>query len=98
MRFKLLVLIVAVSFAVRPMERKLGVLRPLSLALVFAMVSTVFGGLANHFYALKHIPAGKEMTPFMLDGLAEGMVPAAAGFAVLAVAWGLAAIGLRKQE
>jgi hypothetical protein len=33
----------------------------------------------------------------MLDGLAEGMIPAAAGFAILAVAWVLAAIGLRRQ-
>jgi hypothetical protein len=90
---------VAISFAVRPSERKLGMLRPLSLALVFALVGALCGGLANTFQAAVSSSAGAEAgkaAEILLAGIAEALVPGAVGFAVLAIAWGLAAIGLRR--
>ncbi len=94
----LLVLGAAISFAIRPTERKLGVLRPLSLTLVFALISTVFTGFANLLWALTRFPDGKESVQVLLRGLAEGMIPPGVGFAVLAVVWGLAALGLKRQS
>lgn len=96
----LLLLSVAISFAVRPTERKLGVLRPLSLALVFALISTIFGGFANVLWAAVNrtsFPEGRDSVHLMLNGLAEGMVPGMVGFAILGVVWGLAALGLKRQ-
>jgi hypothetical protein len=90
---------VAVSLVYRPSERKLGVLRPLSLALVFALVGAVCGGLATTFHAaVSRIAAGEagKTVEIMLSGIAEALVPGAVGFAVLAIAWGLAAIGFRR--
>ena len=90
---------VAISFAVRPSERKLGMLRPLSLALVFALVGALCGGLANTFQAAVSRSAcgrGGESCGNHAVRYSEALVPGAVGFAVLAIAWGLAAIGLRR--
>jgi hypothetical protein len=90
---------IAISFALRPTERKLGMLRPLSLALVFALIGALCGGLANTLQASvgqgSAADAGKS-AEILLAGISEALVPGAVGFAVLAIAWGLAAIGLRR--
>lgn len=95
----LLLLGISVSFAVRPTERKLGILRPLSLSLVFALLGITFAGIANLLVALGRtsFPEGKESVQLLLSGLSEGLIPGIVGFAVLAVAWALAALGLKRQ-
>jgi len=40
---------------------------------------------------------GQEATTRLLAGLAEAMVPPLVGFALLAVAWLLVSIGVRRQ-
>jgi len=95
----LFVLGVAISLAIRPTEHKLGILRPLSLALVFALIGALFGGLANTLQAsIQNAAAGDggKMVEILLAGMSEALVPGAVGFAVLAIAWGLAAIGLKR--
>ncbi len=90
---------IAISFAVRPTERKLGMLRPLSLALVFALIGALCGGLANTFQAsVGHATAADagESVQILLAGVSEALIPGAVGFAVLAIAWALAAIGLKR--
>jgi hypothetical protein len=72
---------VASSFAINPRERTLAVLRPLTASTAFATVSAVLAGIAM---ALK-------------NGAAESAVPGVLGFALLAVAWLLAALGFRRQ-
>ena len=90
----------AISFAVRPGERKLGVLRPLSVACVFAVLSGIFSGLgavAHHVVnndAWAHSP---DFHLIVLTGFGESMAPAVLGFSMLAVIWILAAVGLRRQ-
>jgi hypothetical protein len=95
----LLLLWVAISFAIRPTERKLAILRPLALSLVFALLAITLAGWANLLHALQRIsfPEGKDSVRLLLSGLAEGLVPGILGFAVLAVSWALAAFGLRRQ-
>ncbi len=93
-------LILAVSLALDPGERKLAVLRPLSVSTVFASVSAICAGLGACF---KSVADGLEQagapatTVLLLAGLAEALVPAMLGLAMLAVAWLLAAVGLRRQ-
>lgn len=88
------------SLALAPGERKLAILRPLSVSTVFASVAAICAGLGICF---KNVADGLEQadapatTTLLLAGLSEAMVPAILGFALLAVAWLLAAAGLRQQ-
>jgi hypothetical protein len=91
---------VAVAFAVRPAERKLAVLRPLSLATVFAVVSTTYAGLGA---TLVHVAEGGTVPPdklvaSLVEGLAEATVPGIFAFAVLSLAWVMVAVGMRRQD
>ena len=91
---------VAISFAIRPAERKLEILRALSLAVVFALVGLAFAGVANTLKAmLVHAssPSGADALRIMFGGFAEGLIPGMVGFAVLAVSWALVAVGFRRQ-
>jgi hypothetical protein len=93
----------AIRFAVRPTERGLSVLRPLSSATTFAALCACLLGIAT---ALVNVVAKLEAAAdpaataaawrMFLAGLAEGVVPLGVAFALLSVAW-LAAVGLRRQ-
>jgi hypothetical protein len=87
----------AVGFAVRPQERTLAILRPLSVSTAFATVSGMLAGAAM---SLKHGADGAlsvEALTMFVAGLAESAVLGALGFALLGVAWLLAAVGFRRQ-
>jgi len=94
----------AIRFAVRPTERGLSVLRPLSAATTFAALCACLLGIAT---ALVNVVAKLEAAAdpaataaawrMFLAGQAEGIVPLGVAFALLSVAWLLAAVGLRRQ-
>ncbi len=88
-----------ISFAARPAEAKLATLRPLSLAVILASTAAMVSGLAMSLSRAAHVARdGATPTPDMLlAGLAEAMVPGAVGFALLAVAWLLVGVGMRRQ-
>jgi hypothetical protein len=91
-------MVVGIAFALRPTERLLALMRPLSLAGIFAAVSNVFLGLANAFQALASPGAGQSPDIQLLGiGLAEAAVFPFAAFACLTVAWLSVAIGMRRQ-
>jgi len=87
----------AVAYAIRPNEAKLALMRPLSLASLFAALSGFIAGLIN----LMHYAAGHGeallSTPAMVMGTAESLVPLFISFGSLTVAWLLVALGLRRQ-
>jgi len=90
-------LLAAVWFAVRPSERLLSIMRPLTLGAVFAALCNLALAIANSCIALS------MMTSLDLSGvrwlgavLSEGLAPVVASFLCLAVAWFLVAIGMRK--
>lgn len=89
----------AVSMALRPGERTLAVFRHLSAATILALLSGLAGGLALAFQRAAEIGGtwGPAAAGRLFAGLAEAMVPALIGLAVLAVSWLLAALGLRRQ-
>ena len=101
-RFGLIVslapLIAGIVYAVRPTERGLALMRPLSLAGIFAAVSSLLLGLANALEAIGATkgPDGAAAVPSAAAMLAEAMIPSFVGFACLTVAWLCVAASIRR--
>jgi hypothetical protein len=94
----------ATGFAMRPTERGLAVLRPLAVSATFAALTAFLLGIANALVGVirrleqaADPAATAEAWRTFLAGLAEATVPLTLAFALLAVAWLLAAVGLRRQ-
>ena len=86
----------AIAYAVRPTEQKLLLMRPLSLASIFAAICSFSVGTATalKYAAEAHLSA--ESLTVMVAGLSEALVPLFAAFAFLAVAWLLVGVRLRR--
>ena len=88
----------ALAYAIRPTEGKLMLMRPLSLAAIFASICSSSVGFAT---ALRGAGAAGTWSPEgqgnMLVGLSESFIPPFVAFAFLAVAWLLVALGMRRQ-
>ena len=87
----------AVAYAIRPTERKLALIRPLSLAGIFAAVCSSAVGFATALKGAADAGVNPDSMRVLLAGLAESWVPLFVAFALLAVAWLLVAVGLRRQ-
>ena len=90
-------LALGLAFLFWPTERKLALMRPLTLAGTFAAICSILLGLANSLIWVSRAPAG-DMSPFQRTaaGLAEAMVVGFLSFACLTAAWLLVAVGMRK--
>ena len=93
----LIPLAVGLAYAVRPGERWLALMRPVSLAAIFAGLSSFLSGTAM---VLREIGGASEfsartVSPIAL-GLMEAITPMFLIFACLTVAWVLVAIGMRR--
>jgi hypothetical protein len=93
----------AVSFAFRPTERTLGIVRPLCAATTCSALAAFFAGVTNGLYALSRLmdapgaaPPGR-LWPMAVGAFAESPIPLVVGFAGVSVAWLLVAVGLRRQ-
>lgn len=89
-------LVVGVIYALRPTEAKLALMRPVSLAGLFAALSGFVAGLLNvlRYVVVKDVPLTSQVP---LLGLAESLVSLFVGFGCLTVAWLCVALGLRRQ-
>jgi uncharacterized membrane protein YedE/YeeE len=89
----------ALAYAIRPTERRLALMRPLSLASIFAALCSFFVGIGN---VLEGAAATSEWSisarGHMLMGLSETIIPLFMAFAFLAVAWLLVAVGHQRME
>jgi hypothetical protein len=93
-------LVLTGSFIWRPAERKLAMIRPLSLATVFATLAGVTTGLAatTKYVAARPELAGSADLPILvLIGIGESLANAILGFSILMLVWILVAVGLRRQ-
>jgi len=91
-------LVAGILYAVRPTEKGLALMRPLSLAAIFASVSTLLLGVANALvYVGRTPPASSTAAVPAAVVLAETVIPSFIGFACLTVAWLSVAIGVRKS-
>ena len=84
------------AYALRPTEGKLALMRPISLASIFAGLCGLTAGLINclRYIGDRGVPIN---TPAVLIGLAESFVPLFIAFGSLTVAWLCVAVGMRRQ-
>ena len=89
-------LAMAVIYAIWPTEQRLAVMRPLSLATIFAAVSGTFLGLINVFLFMSRSDP-PTFSRIAAIGLSEALVPVFFGFGCLTVAWLCVALGLWRR-
>jgi hypothetical protein len=83
-----------IVYAIWPNEQRLTLMRPLSLATIFAAVSGSTVGVLNVFRAM----GVNQMSPRVAwIGFAEALVPIFFGFGCLTIAWLCVAVGLWRR-
>jgi len=87
----------AIAYAAKPAERTLELLRPLSLAAIFAALCSLSVGVAAALKGAAMGGPGGESTAVLLAGLSEACIPPFVAFAFLAVAWLLVVLGMRRR-
>ena len=91
-------LLVACIYLVRPTERLLSQMRPLSLATIFAALQTLTAGLAA---AARNLPESRTASGYdvarIAHGISETLAPVFVAFGFLAAAWLLVAVGMRRH-
>ncbi|HKW02644.1 MAG TPA: hypothetical protein VJN96_22670 [Vicinamibacterales bacterium] len=92
-------MVMGVAYAIRPSEQRLAVMRPLSLASIFAALSGMMAGLMGALVAMGMADdASAKEWHRTASGLAEALVPPFLTFAFLAVAWIAVALGMRRTD
>jgi hypothetical protein len=92
-------MVFGVWFAVRPSERVLSLMRPLTLMGIFSGVADFVLALAN----AGRVPIvmegldGIHLAGIVLPTLSEGFAPTVLCFGCLTVAWACVAIGMRRS-
>jgi O-antigen/teichoic acid export membrane protein len=85
-----------ILYAIRPSEHRLALMRPLSLATIFAAISGTMLGLLNVLRGMG-VADTLEFSRISAIGMAESLVPVFFGFGCLTVAWLCVAIGLWRR-
>jgi hypothetical protein len=92
-------MVMAVAYAIRPSEQRLALMRPLSLASIFAALSGLLVGVTAVLVGVGATDdASAQAWRRSAVGLAEALVPPFVTFAFLAVAWIGVALGMRRQN
>src|SRR5258707_5409656 len=75
-------------FAIRPSERLLSLMRPLTLAAIFSALCSFVLAMTNGFHAVRMMES-LDLTGvrFVAVVMTEGLPPVVASFACLTVAW-----------
>ena len=93
-----LALAMSVTYAIWPDERRLALMRPLSLAAIFAALCGVSIGATT---ILRGIGVSSPMTAegwrLVALGASEAVVPLFVAFGSLTVAWLMVALGMRRS-
>lgn len=98
--FGALTLAAAVQFARRPMERLVGMIRGMSVATVFVVLSGVASGVVAMSTKIPQTPEWAnhpQIHLIILAGLGESLTMAVVGFSFLAMAWLVTALGVRRM-
>jgi len=90
-------MLVGLAYAVRPTERWLAVMRPLSLAGIFAATANVFLGVTNSLVGASQGTVANLLDQRLAASLAEVAVIGFASFVFLTVGWLAVAVGMRKM-
>jgi hypothetical protein len=101
MLFSIITLGAAISFFVRGDLKKLALVRAMTLATMFAILT---GVLANILAVARHVAADEalmkspELGGILVIGVGESITPAILGFAALVITWLVVAAGTRRVQ
>ena len=84
------------AYAIRPTEERLSLMRPISLASIFAGLSGSLSGAINVLRMMWVVDPPVE-TRILAIGSAEALVPLLVAFGSLTIAWLCAAVGIRRH-
>ena len=87
----------AVSHVLRPTEQKLALMRPVSLASIFATISGLLGGWIAVLGGIAATPDGHLPVSSLYQGLAESLIVGFVSFGFLAAAWLLVAVAVLRR-
>lgn len=90
-------LVIAILFAARPTPSRLELMRPVSLAAIFAAVAGLFLGIANSLVGINRHADAVNLAAYAAQVFAESAIPAFVSFSLLTAAWLVVAIGIRRQ-
>jgi hypothetical protein len=89
-------LALAVVYAIWPNEQRLALMRPLSLATIFAAISATVLGVVNVFlYMSRSEPPAFSHVAVL--GLSEALFPVFLGFGFLTASWLCVALGMWRR-
>jgi hypothetical protein len=87
----------AVAYTYRPTEQKLVLMRPVSLATIFATISGLLSGWMSVLGAVAATADGRLPSPAMYMGIAESLTVGFVSFGLLTAAWLLVAVGMLRR-
>ena len=89
-------LAMSIVYVIWPSEQRLALMRPLSLATIFAALSGSVLGVVNVLVAVgrSEAPAFPQLAWY---GFAEALVPVVSGFGCLTIAWLCVTVGLWRR-
>jgi hypothetical protein len=88
----------AILYLARPAERTLALMRPASLAAIFAGVAGLIAGLMAILMGISATPSPSPVTwSHVYLGLSEALVAPFVNFGSLAAAWLLVALGMMRR-
>jgi hypothetical protein len=86
----------AIGYVLRPAERTLAIMRPVSLAAIFAGICGLVAGLIAILMGVARSAATVHVASVYV-GLSEALVPPFVNFGLLAAAWLLVAVGMFRR-
>ena len=90
-------MVMGIVYAFGPTERRLALMRPLSLAGIFAAIANICLGLVNALAYVGRVgPTNASPLAIVAQGVAEALVMPFVAFACLTIGWLAVAIGMRR--
>ena len=87
----------AVAYVLQPTAQKLALMRPVSLAAIFATVSGLLGGWIAILGGIAATPDGHLPSAALWEGIAASLTTGFVCFGFLAAAWVLIAVGMFRR-
>jgi hypothetical protein len=87
----------AIAYVLRPAERPLAIMRPVSLAAIFAGICGLVAGLIAVLTTIAATLPQPVHVPSVYVGLSEAFVAPLVNFGLLAIAWLLVAVGMTRR-
>jgi len=88
---------IAVSHAFRPAEHKLAMMRPVSVASIFATISGLLGGWIALLSGIAATPDGHLPVSIVYQGIGESLIVGFVSFGFLAAGWLLVAVAVMRR-